>query len=65
LLSAGWELSGAASILPAGAPGLALDLLKGAEAQWCVVVRIAPVRIQIKRTGGWGNIETIDLNPQP
>jgi hypothetical protein len=64
LLSAGWELSGAASILPAGAPGPELGLLKDPAAQWCLVVQIAPVRIQIKRAGGWGNVETIDLHPQ-
>ncbi len=64
LLSAGWELSGVASILPAGAPGLELGLLTEPAAQWCVLVRIDPVRIQVKRAGGWGNIETIDLNPQ-
>ncbi len=65
LLSSGWELSGAASILPASAPGFDLSLVKDPVAQWCVVVRIAPLRIQIKRADGWGNIETIDLNPQP
>ena len=64
LLSAGWELNGKAS-MAAGAPGIDLDLLKEPGAQWCVLVRIDPVRIQIKREGGWGNIETIDLNPQP
>jgi hypothetical protein len=26
------------------------------------LVRIDPLCIQIKREGGWGNIETIDLN---
>ncbi len=65
LLSAGWEMSGSASILPAGAPGFDLSLLEDPAAQWCAVVRIAPLRIQIKRPDGWGNIETIDLNPQP
>jgi hypothetical protein len=74
LLSAGWELKGEATLLatsrvpPAGmAPGeqgFDLVLLKDPAAQWCVLVRIDPVRIQIKREGGWGNIETIDLNPQ-
>ena len=69
LLSAGWELKGEASLLPickvaAGAPDIDLELLKDPAAQWCVLVRIDPVRIQIKREGGWGNIETIDLNPQ-
>jgi hypothetical protein len=62
LLSAGWELKGEG--MAAGAQGLDLGLLEDPAAQWCVLVRIDPVRIQIKREGGWGNIETIDLNPQ-
>ena len=61
LLSAGWELNGKASFLEACAPDLDLGLLKDPAAQWCVLVRIDPLRIQIKREGGWGNIETIDL----
>ena len=61
LLSGGWELKGEATLLATSAPGIDLDLLKDPAAQWCVLVRIDPVRIQIKREGGWGNIETIDL----
>jgi len=63
LLSAAWELKGEASAPAAGAPGLDLSLLKEPAAQCYVLVRIDPVRIQIKREGGWGNIETIDLDP--
>jgi hypothetical protein len=33
------------------------------NAEWCVFVRVAPVRIQSRRCGGWGNLETIDLAP--
>jgi hypothetical protein len=76
LLSAGWELKGEATLLVAssvaastsmpadGAPAFDLVLLKDPAAPWCVLLRIDPVCIQIKREGGWGNIETIDLNPQ-
>lgn len=67
LLSAGWELKGEAMVVATmgiSAPGLDLGLLGEPAAQWCVLVRIDPVRIQIKRDGGWGNIETIDVNPQ-
>jgi hypothetical protein len=61
LLSTGWELKGEATVLAAGPPGIELGLLSDPAAQWCVLVRIDPLCIQIKREGGWGNIETIDL----
>jgi hypothetical protein len=64
LLAVGWELTGEAQIVAAGAPGLELDLLQEPGAEWCALVCVEPLRIQIKRTGGWGNIETIDLSPR-
>jgi len=62
LLSDGWELKGEAQIVAASSPGLDLNLLQEPGSEWCVLVRVDPVRIQIRRAGGWGNIETIDLN---
>ena len=64
LLAAGWELKGEAQVSAASSSALDLDLLREPGAEWCVLVRIDPWRIQIKREGGWGNIETIDLNPR-
>jgi hypothetical protein len=63
LLAEGWELTGEAQIVPASAPGLELSLTQEPGAQWCVLLRVEPVRIQIRRAGGWGNSETIDLSP--
>ena len=62
LLAAGWELNGEGRVVAASAAGSDLGLLQEPGAEWCVLVRIDPVRIQIRRAGGWGNIETIDLN---
>lgn len=61
LLAAGWELKGQAQVIPPGVPDLGPDLLREPGAEWCVLVRVAPCRIQIRREGGWGNLETIDL----
>jgi hypothetical protein len=63
LLAAGWELKGETHIAATSPVGLDLDLLKEPGAEWCVLVRVDPVRIQIRRAGGWGNIETIDFIP--
>jgi hypothetical protein len=61
LLTAAWELKGAAQIIPPTAPLPDLGLLREPAAQWCVLVRVQPRQIQIRRAEGWGNIETIDL----
>ena len=61
LLTAGWELKGKAQIIPPGVSDLRLDLLREPGAEWCVLVRIDPWQMQIRREEGWGNIETIDL----
>jgi hypothetical protein len=62
LLTAGWELKGQAQIIPPGLSELKLDLLREPVADWCVLVRIDPCRLQIRREEGWGNLETIDLS---
>ncbi len=61
LLASGWEMKGTAQILRSPCPGFALGLLRQREAAWCVLVRVDPCQIQIRREGGWGNSETIDL----
>jgi hypothetical protein len=61
LLTAGWELKGEAQIISPNAADLKLDLLRAPGAEWCVLVRVDPCRVQIRREGGWGNLETIDL----
>lgn len=61
LLAAGWELRGQAQVISPNAPDLELDLLREPGAEWCVLVRVEPYQVQIRREAGWGNIETIDL----
>jgi hypothetical protein len=62
LLAAGLELKGDAQIITPGSTDLDMDLLQEPGAAWCALVRITPCQVQIRREGGWGNIETIDLN---
>lgn len=61
LLTAGWELKGKAHIVPPGTSELKLDLLLEPGAEWYVLLHVDPCRLQIRRDGGWGNLETIDL----
>jgi len=63
LLTTACELKGEAQILPPGELDLELDLLREAAAGWCVLVRVDPGQVQIRRKEGWGNLETIDLKP--
>ena len=61
LLTPGWQLKGEAQIISPNAPDLELDLFKEPGAEWCVLVRVDPCQMQIRREEGWGNLETIDL----
>ena len=61
LLTAGWELKGEAQIISPNVPDFESGLLREPGAEWCVLVRVDPCQIQIRRVGGWGNLETIDL----
>ncbi len=61
LLTAGWQMKGEAQVISPNAPGPGLDLLREPGAEWCVLVRVIPCQVQIRREGGWGNLETIDL----
>ncbi len=71
LLTAGWELKGEARVLPPGAPCHDLELLKelgagAAWSEWYALVRVAPHQLSIRREAAqprWGNVETIDLQP--
>lgn len=61
VLAPGWEVSGRAAVMPPGTADPGLDLAGEPGAEWCVLVRVEPYQVQIRREGGWGNIETIDL----
>jgi hypothetical protein len=62
VLAPGWELKGKAQRMPAEAPQEELDFMQEPAAPWCVLVQIKSHRLQIHRTDGWGNLETIDLS---
>ena len=61
LLASGWELSGEAEILSGHTPDAGLELLREPGAPWCALVRVYARRLQMRREGGWGGRETIDL----
>jgi len=61
LLAAGWELKGKAEIVTPDKADLELYFLHEPGVAWCVLVQVTPLQLQIRREGGWGNIETIDL----
>lgn len=65
LLTARWELKGEAYVLPSSAPAQQLNLLQTAGAEWCVLVRVEPAQVQIRREAGWGNLETFDIKSRP
>lgn len=65
LLAAGWELRGEARIFPPGATSPDLQLLQLPGAEWCLLLHVEPFQVQIRREGGWGNLETIDLKVRP
>ncbi len=61
LLTAKCEIKGTAQIISGGTLNLELDFLREQGAAWCVLVRVKPSQMQIRREQGWGNLETIDL----
>jgi hypothetical protein len=61
LLTAGWEVKGEAEVISPNALDLGLDLLREPGVEWCELVRVDPCRMQVRREGSWGNLETIDL----
>jgi len=65
LLTAGWELKGEAQVISPNILDLELDLLREPEAEWCVLVRVNPCLMQIRKGKGWGYLETIELKGNP
>ncbi len=61
LVAAEWELQGTARVVDPIPTDLALDLLAHPDAAWCALVRVDPDRLQVRRAGGWGHVETYDL----
>jgi hypothetical protein len=64
VLAPRWELKGEAQLIPADTPLFELDILQEPGAPWCVLVQVKAHRLQIHRTDGWGNLETLDLIPE-
>lgn len=56
-----WELKGEAQILYPNSADLKLELLQEPRAQWSVLVRVRPCKLQIRKEEGRGNLETIDI----
>jgi hypothetical protein len=61
LLTDEWELKGTARIVYDCASIVDMDLPSKPGAELYALVRVHPARIQIRRAGGWGSMETIDL----
>ncbi|MGB7537365.1 MAG: hypothetical protein WBM17_02385 [Anaerolineales bacterium] len=61
LLTGEWELKGTAQIVFDRASISGMSLLSKPGAELYALVRVSPSRIQIRRAGGWGSVETIDL----
>ena len=61
VVTSGWELKGHAKIVPSDTPGLELNSLREPGTEWFVLVQVDPSQLQVHRVGGWGNLETIDL----
>jgi hypothetical protein len=61
LLTSIWHLNGEARVISPIPPNLELELVKKPGVEWCVLIRITPHQLQIRREEGWGNLETIDL----
>ncbi len=57
-----WELRGNAHALSREEKHPELARLRGAGTEWHVLVKVEPIQIQIRRPGGWGAAETIDLH---
>lgn len=62
LLASTWELKGAAQLISPAKLGFELQLLQEPGAGWCALLQVVPYRIQIRRTQGWGYLETIELS---
>lgn len=61
LLTDKWEMKGVARIISSHTVDLELGILRQPEAEQSILVQISPCKLQIRREGGWGNLETIDI----
>lgn len=61
LLTGIWDLKGEAQTLSPNSNDLKLDILREPQAQWSVLVRVHPFKLQIRKGEGWGNLETLDI----
>ncbi len=61
LVTGEWELRGIAHALVQKERNPELARLRAAGTEWHVLVKVEPIQIQIRRPGGWGAAETIDL----
>jgi hypothetical protein len=61
LVTTRWELKGEAHIPSPEESALAAKLLREPGAECCVLVRVDPCQVRVRREGGWGDLETIDL----
>jgi hypothetical protein len=57
-----WQLYGHAHRLDKGDWPPQLALARSAEAPWCELITIRPIRLQIANPEGWGFAETIDVD---
>jgi hypothetical protein len=53
-----WELSGQAQVI---SPEAAPPLFGEVDAEWCALVQVQPELIQIRRSQGWGYLESLEL----
>jgi hypothetical protein len=61
LLTEIWDLKGEAQTLSPNSTNLKLDILREPQAQWSILVRVRPFKLQIRKREGWGNLETLDI----
>jgi hypothetical protein len=61
ITASGWEMRGAAQVVPRDAPHPELALSRAPEAGWCALVEVIPTRIQINAGSKNGWPETIDM----
>ena len=61
ILTATCELKGQAQPVSCAAPDPNVGLCHEPDAEWCALVRVEILRVQIRSEDGWRNRETIDL----
>jgi hypothetical protein len=61
VLTPRWEVKGDAELIDLRSSSFDLNILKMTEAEWCSLVLVHPHKIHVRRKGGWGHCETIDI----